>query len=105
MTQLGYKQTKIDNVRDNDDSNNDEWFGGVFLQGGTRGQLYFHGGSGPGYIPDSSNPARYWYEKQCLFKYYNIRHDKDETLYQIKDSIVGASLPYENSLSDSKNHA
>jgi hypothetical protein len=55
------------------------------MVGGTRGQLRFHGGSGPGL--DHGN-GRYWYEKQCLFKYYNIQHDKDETLYQIKDSIV-----------------
>jgi len=32
--------------------------------------LWFHGGSGPGYLEDE---ARGWYEKQCLFKYYHVR--------------------------------
>lgn len=99
---LGYKQSKINSVRHEENDDNDGWFGGMIMVGGTRGQLRFHGGSGPGLHHGN---GRYWYEKQCLFKYYNIQHDKDETLYQIKDSIVGASLPYENSLSDSKNHA
>ena len=102
LKQLGYKQTTVDTVRDEDDPDNDKWFGSIGMVGGTRGQLYFHGGSGPKFL---QGDGRYWYEKQCLFKYYNIQHDKDETLYQIKDSIVGAILPYDNSLNDSKNHA
>lgn len=102
MVQLGYKQTVIDTVRDDENPDNDKWFGSATLIGGNRGQLYFHGGSGPG-VHDGD--GRYWYEKQCLFKYYNIQHDKDETNYQIKDAIVGSILPYENNLNDSKNHA
>jgi hypothetical protein len=78
MVQLGYKQTVVDTVRDGENPDNDKWFGSATLIGGNGGQLYFHGGSGPG-VHDGD--GRYWYEKQCLFKYYNIQHDKDETNY------------------------
>lgn len=101
LKQLGYKQTTVNSIRD-DNPDNDKWFGAIGMVGGIRGQLYFHGGSGPGFL---QGDGRYWYEKQCLFKYYNIQHDKDETNYQIKNAIIGNSLPHNNSLEDSKNHA
>ena len=53
--------------------------------------MRFHGGSGKGHLEGES---RYWYEKQCLFKYYNIQHDKDEINYQIEDAMIGATLPF-----------
>ena len=98
---LGYKQNELEVVGTSGNPENDGWFGGAVLND-ARGQMRFHGGSGPGHL---EGDARYWYEKQCLFKYYNVKHDKDETNYQIEDAIIGAILPYQNSLSDSKNHA
>ena len=101
IRQLGYKQNQVEVVGTTDNPENDGWFGGIVLSD-ERGQMRFHGGSGKGHLVGE---ARYWYEKQCLFKYYNIKHDKDEINYQIEDAIIGATLPFQNSLSDSKNHS
>lgn len=100
LKQIGYKQSTVSTVR-GEDEENDKWFATIGAKD-VRSQLYFHGGSGPGYHEDQ---GRYWYEKQCLFKYYNIRHDFDNVEHKINDAIIGSILPYENSLEDSKNHA
>ena len=110
---LGYKQLKIKTVRDPQDPDNDGWFGGLITDTANGFKvMYFHGGSGPGLYHGN---GQYWYEKQCLFKYYNTKSITDgdvfgemslyDTCYPIKDAIIGQSLPYQNSLEDSKNHA
>ena len=99
MVQLSYKQTYVDTVWSSDQEANDKWFGGIVKQGD---HLYFHGGSGPGF---HEGEAGSWFEKQSLFKYYNIQHSVDYKNYQILDAIIGEALPYKNKLSDSKNHS
>lgn len=101
IRQLGYKQKELEVVTTTENPENDGWFGGAVFHT-TNKQMQFHGGSGKGFLEGA---ARYWYEKQCLFKYYNIKHDLDESNYQIEDAIIGEALPFQNSLTDSKNHA
>ena len=106
VKQIGYKQASIKVVYDDEPKYNDLWFGGILY---ANNQLYFHGGSGPGFIPGNDdyvfdNP-RYWYEKQSLFKYYNVQKDEVPTYFNIKDAAIGQTLPYHNNLDDSKNHA
>lgn len=99
IKQLGYKQSTVSVVWSDEQQENDKYFGGIIMIGGTRGQLYFHSGQG------AFTQQKDWFEKQVLFKYYNVEHDIDTTEFQIKDAIIGASLPYQNDLSDSKNYA
>lgn len=103
IQQLGYKQTTVDIVYDEFTMDNDKWFGGVSTNSeGT--QMYFHGGSGPGFTP-SGWEARYWYEKQALFKYYKTQYANAPKYYTIDDAIIGEVLPYQNDINDAKNHA
>lgn len=108
IQQLGYKQANVDVVYDDGTMYNDKWFGGIALDK-DKNQLYFHGGSGPGFTPDDykdvPDSPRYWYEKQVLFKYYNTQYDSVSQYYSIDDAIIGMILPYQNNINDSKNHA
>lgn len=108
IQQLGYKQANVDVVYDKGTEYNDKWFGGIALDSNKK-QLYFHGGSGPGFTPDDykndQDSPRYWYEKQALFKYYNTQYDSVPQYYSIDDAIIGVILPYQNNINDAKNHA
>lgn len=108
IQQLGYKQANVDVVYDEGTEYNDKWFGGIAFNK-DKTQLYFHGGSGPGFTPDQykdqQDSPRYWYEKQALYKYYNIQADVVNTYYGIDDAIIGQILPYQNNINDAKNHA
>lgn len=72
------------------------------MVGGTRGQMYFHGGSGPNFLKDD---ARYWYEKQALFKYYNIQNYNVTQYYEVKDAIIGKIVPHRTDLQSAKDYA
>lgn len=102
IRQLGYKQSKLSVVHSIDQIENDKWFGGITMIGGTRGQMYFHGGSGPGFL---EGDARNWYEKQALFKYYNIQNDNVTQYYEVKDAIIGKIIPQRTDLQSAKDYA
>ena len=106
IKQLGYKQEMIDVIHSNSQQLNDKWFGGVSISNSIKydniNVLCFHGGSGPNFL---EGEARNWYEKQALFKYYNIAQENIASYYTINDAIIGTIVPQRVDLYSVKNYA